>query len=78
MQTSGQARKSPHSPLNEFEGIANREAGLPEWSHKNEKDWPPIHSGEQSLQVIILNETGQIVLFNFIAKSLASFELDNF
>jgi hypothetical protein len=41
----------------EFKGLGknsdfvNYGAGLPEWSHKNEKDWPPIHSGEQSLQV---------------------------
>jgi hypothetical protein len=25
---------------------------------KNEKDWPPIHSREQSLQIIVLNERG--------------------
>jgi hypothetical protein len=40
----------------EFGGYVNYRAGSPEWSHKNEKDWPPIHSGEQSLQIILLNE----------------------
>jgi hypothetical protein len=44
---------SPH----EFNGqgknseFVNHGAGLPEWSHKNEKDCPPIHSDEQSLQI---------------------------
>ena len=50
------ARKS------ELGGNVNYRSRLPEWSHKNEKDWPPIHSREQSLQVILLNEI-EILIF---------------
>ena len=34
--------------------------------------------GEQSLQIILLNERGLNQLFDFFAESLACFELDNF
>ena len=56
---SGHRLRSSHSVKNsEFGGIANYGAGLPEWRQKNEKDWPPIHSCEQSFQIILLNERG--------------------
>ena len=60
----------------EFGGIVNHGAGLPEWLQKNEKDWPPIHSGEQSIQIILLNVRG--FLFDFFTEGLACFELDGF
>ncbi len=44
--------RSVEAPLLEFVRILNYGTGLPEWSHKNEKDWPPIHSREQSLEII--------------------------
>ena len=42
---------------------------------KNEKDWPPIHPGEQSLQIILLNVRG--FLFDLFAEGLACFELND-
>ena len=51
----------PDSPLEKFhfrgknksqELLSITAAGLLEWSHKNEKDSPPIHSREQSLKII--------------------------
>ena len=42
---------------------------------KNEKDWPPIHSGEQSFQIILLNV--REFLFYLFAEGLASFELND-
>jgi len=51
--------------------------GSPAWSHKNEKDWPPIHSREQSLQIISMRGD-EFLLSDFFAESLACFELDNF
>jgi len=43
---------------------------------ENEKDWPPIHSCEQSLQITLLNVRG--FLFDLFAEGLACFELDGF
>jgi hypothetical protein len=36
----------------EFGGIANQEPDCRNADWKNEKGWPPIHSCEQSLQII--------------------------
>jgi hypothetical protein len=56
---SGHRLRSSHSVKNsEFGGIANYGAGLPEWRQKNEKDSLPIHSREQSFQIILLNVRG--------------------
>jgi hypothetical protein len=53
----------------------------PDFRHsrrKNEKDRPPIHSRELSLQITLLNVRGLTRLFDLLAEGLACFELDDF
>jgi len=42
---------------------------------KKKKDWPPIHSRDQSLRIILLSGKG--FLFDLFAESLACFELND-
>ena len=60
----------------EFGGMVNHGAGLPEWSHKNEKDWPPIHSGEQSIQITTLND--RFCYLTFSLRVLPALNLTTF